>query len=112
MILIIREPATLRQIHQMLRMYGDFIKIVVDTERRILAGGGELHRDCEEILLNDGSLQKNLWGADWMPEQARIEYESLINIRPSQNNRSMLIENSVIRNQVAQIVHRLLGEAA
>lgn len=108
MILIIREPANSRQTDRMLRIYGDYIKIVVDIERRILAGGGDLHRDCEEILLNDGSLQKDLWGADWLPEQRQIEYESLINIRPSQNNRSMWIESPILRNQIASIVYELL----
>jgi hypothetical protein len=51
---------------------GTLIKLAVDVEKAILAGGGELHADCEEILLEDGSQQDNLWGADWYPGECRV----------------------------------------
>lgn len=66
MILIIRQRATPEQIKQMAEIYfGLWIKLAVDINREILAGGGELHYDCEQILLEDGSLQPDIWGADW-----------------------------------------------
>jgi hypothetical protein len=58
------------------------VKIVVDLRRRTLAGGGEMHADCEALLLAEGSEQGDLWGANWYPFEQQIEFESLINIRP------------------------------
>ena len=43
------------------------MKLAVDLERRILAGGGALHADCEAVLLGAGSRQEDVWGADWVP---------------------------------------------
>ena len=63
MILIIRDRATKAQIDEMLEAHGFYIKLAVDIERGILAGGGELHADCEAVLLEDGSRQENIWGA-------------------------------------------------
>ena len=82
----------------------------MDIERGILAGGGELHADCEAVLLQNGGKQVDIWGADWYPLTQEVGYESLINIRPRQNNRSMEIQDPMIRDRVAQIVQRLLGE--
>ena len=109
MIHIIRNRATPEQMHQMLEVLGVYIKLAVDIEREILAGGGELHADCELMLLRDGSAQVNVWGADWYPLRQTVGYESIINIRPSANNRSMEIQDPVLREQVGQIVHSRLG---
>ncbi len=38
-----------------------------------------------------------------------MAYESIINVRPSQNNRSMIIQDSVIRERVTQITWELIG---
>jgi hypothetical protein len=96
MILIIREKATPKQIEQMAQTYvGLMIKLAVDVEKEILSGGGELHADCEQVLLEDGSQQEHIWGADWYPEVRRVGFESLINIRPRQQNRSMEIKDPV-----------------
>ena len=109
MILIIREKATPEQIEQMAETYvGLMIKLAVDVEQEILAGGGELHADCEQILLENGSQQENVWGADWYPEVKRVGFESLINIRPRQQNRSMEIKNPVLREKIEIIVRNLL----
>ena len=110
MIYIIREPATTQQIQAMLQDLGTYIKLAVDIEREILAGGGTLHADCEAVLLEDGSQQVAIWGADWSPISQQVTFESLINIRPRQNNRSMEILDPEIRERVAQITTRLLGE--
>jgi hypothetical protein len=110
MIYIIREHATPQQIQDMLQPLKTYIKLAVDIERKILAGGGTLHADCEAALLEDGSKQANIWGADWNPASQQVIYESLINIRPRQNNRSMEILDPKIREQVARITRRLLGE--
>lgn len=109
MILIIREPATPEQIESMLKTWDVFIKIAVDIERKILAGGGVRHYECEQELLKDGSRQRDIWGADWSPDTQEIVFESIINIRPSQDNRSMVIRSPEIRERVTQITQQLLG---
>lgn len=109
MIEIIRSQATPEQMRQMLKALGLYIKLAVDIERSILAGGGELHADCEQVLLADGSRQSSIWGADWYPFNQTVGYESLINLRPSANNRSMAIQSPAIREQVNQIAQSLLG---
>jgi len=74
----------------LLSEFGAFVKVVVDIERRVLAAGCDLHIDCMQELLDDGSLQRNLWGANVYGD-GRIDFVSLINIRPAEGNRSMEI---------------------
>jgi hypothetical protein len=85
-----------------------YIKTVVDIRQPILAGGGEMHSDCEIVLLDNGSEQQDIWGASWNPISQEIFYESMVNLRPRQN-RSMEILDSMIREHVKQIIYRLLG---
>ncbi|MBI3737980.1 MAG: hypothetical protein HY258_02920 [Chloroflexi bacterium] len=109
MIHIIRNRAAPEQIKDMLQMLQTYIKLAVDVEREILAGGGAMHADCESMLLEDGSQQENIWGADWDPKAQQVTFESLINIRPRQSNTSMEILDPLIRKKVAEITLRLLG---
>jgi hypothetical protein len=67
-----------------------------------------MHADCEAILLEDGSSQKDVRGADWNPSARQVTFESLINIRPRQDNPSMEILDSQRRERVAQVVRQLL----
>lgn len=85
-----------------------YIKTVVDIRRQILAGGGEMHSDCEAVLLDSGSQQEDIWGASWNSISQAIFYESMVNLRPRQN-RAMQILDPLIREQVQQIIYRLLG---
>jgi len=94
----------------MLEEYETMIKIVVDVHRKILAGGGEMHADCESRLLEQGSEQDDLWGANWYPDERRIEYESLINIRPAMGNRSVVIRDESLRQKIEMITRDLLGQ--
>ena len=110
MIHIIRDHAIPEQIRDMLQTLQTYVKLAVDIERGILAGGGAMHADCEAILLDDGSQQEFIWGADWDPAAQQVTFESLINIRPRQNNPSMQILDPEIRNKVAEITIQLLGD--
>ena len=95
------------------RFFIDMVKYVADIERGIIAVGGELHSDAEAMLLEAGSRQADLWGANYYPGFGAaecIEYTSLINIRPSQGNRSMVIEDAEIRARVEALTHRLIGK--
>jgi len=109
MIHLLRQPATPDQIQEMLQQYESMIKIVVDIRRRFLSGGGEMHADCETVLLADGSEQDDLWGANWYPNGQRIEFESLINIRPRLGNRSILIQDDHLRKQIESVTREILG---
>lgn len=93
--------------------FESMVKYVVDIERRLAAVGGELHADAEKLLLEAGSRQSDLWGANYYPGRGPekcIEYTSLINIRPAQGNRSMLIGDPHIRERVREVTFALIGE--
>jgi len=109
MIHILQSKGSSEQVAEMLKEYESMIKIVVDIRRRVLAGGGEMHSDCESALLEDGSEQDDLWGANWYPAEQEIVFESLINIRPRLGNRNIVIQNQEIRRQVESITRDLLG---
>ena len=106
---ILRARATQQQMTDMLQMLGTYVKLAVDIQRGILAGGGAMHADCEAALLEDGSPQAEVWGADWNPTTQQVTFESLINIRPRQNNPALEILDPGIQQQVAQIARELLG---
>jgi hypothetical protein len=92
--------------------FEDMVKYVIDVARGVAALGGELHADEEALLLENGSRQDDLWGANYYPgrgEEGCIEYTSLINIRPSQDNRSMLVEDEGVRARIRAITFELVG---
>lgn len=90
--------------------FPDMVKFVVDVNKKIIAVGGEMHADAEEILLQNGSTQSDLWGGNVYPQKAdeKIEYTSLINIRPADNNRSMEVQDASIKEKMKEIVYSLL----
>lgn len=91
--------------------FGDFVKAVVDVEKEIMAVGGELHADEEALLLEQGSNQKNIWGINLYvekPEDERVEFDSMINIRPSQGNNSRGVESLKIQRKIRDIVSKLI----
>jgi hypothetical protein len=93
--------------------FGDLVKAVVDVATGVMAIDGELHADEEALLLEQGSRQADLWGINIYPELAandRIEFDSIINIRPSQDNRSRGVDDPVIREKIIQIAARLVKE--
>jgi uncharacterized protein DUF5674 len=105
------DPAELARLVHL--QFEDMVKYVVDVERRIAAVGGALHADAEALLLESGSRQADLWGANYYPGRGRdacIEYTSLINIRPGQGNRGMFIVDPEIRDRVRDITFVLIGE--
>jgi hypothetical protein len=111
-IVIIRASVTKADLNEMAKQqFGDMVKAVVDVEQGIMAIGGELHSDEEAMLLEQGSLQRNLWGINIYPERPTsewIEFDSMINVRPSGGNRSRYVERAEIRDAVTVIVNRLV----
>jgi hypothetical protein len=93
--------------------FGELVKAVVDVATGVMAIDGELHADEEALLLERGSRQTDLWGINIYPELAgtdRIEFDSIINIRPSQGNRSRGVDDPIVRERIQQIVTRLVKE--
>lgn len=87
------------------------LKIVVDIKRRVIAVDAEMHADLENLLLDDGSKQEDLWGANLYPERGNtefFEFTSFINIRPATGNRGMEINDPLIRDQVVSITNQLI----
>jgi hypothetical protein len=87
--------------------FGDFVKAVVDVERGHLAIGGDLHADEEAALIDIGSVQGNLWGINLytdLPADQWVEFDSMINVRPSEGNRTREVENPAIREAILAIV--------
>jgi len=90
-------------------LFGNMVKAVVDVDRELLAVAAELHSDLEALLLKNGSKQKNLWGINLYPEMKGddfVEFDSMINMRPSQGNRSRGVENEEIRKKVLAVVKK------
>lgn len=89
--------------------FGDMTKGVVDVGKEIVAIDAELHADLETLLLESGSKQEQLWGINLYPDEAGedfIEFDSLINIRPRQNNRGRGVNDPAIREKIREIVNR------
>ena len=89
--------------------FGNFVKAVVDIDKELLAVDAELHSDLEALLLENGSKQKNLWGINLYPEMKGddfVEFDSMINMRPSQGNRSRSVDSPEIRKKIMDIVSK------
>jgi len=92
--------------------YGEMVKGVVDIEREIIAMGGEYHMDANMVLIENESKQQNIWGFNWYFDKAgdeRIEYVSLINIRPNQGNRAMEVQDAILRDKMRSIILKYLS---
>ncbi len=110
---IIREPIPLKRLAELAEdLFGDMVKAVVDVANGIMVVGGELHADGESLLLGHGSRQSDLWGINLYPDRYGnpdfVEFDSMINIRPSQANRSRGVEDPGLRDSVLEIVMRLV----
>ena len=105
---IIDNKLTISELKQMAAAtFGNMVKAVVDVDRELVAVDAELHSDLEAMLLENGSKQKNIWGINLYPDMYGdefVEFDSLINIRPSQGNRSRGVENEEIRKKIISIV--------
>jgi hypothetical protein len=105
------SPETLRRLVQ--ESFGDMVKFVVDVEQGRIAIGGQLHADAELRMLEEGSRQEALWGANYYPGRGRegcIEFTSLINIRPAQGNPEMEVRDDILRERIRALTYSLIGE--
>jgi hypothetical protein len=107
---VLDAPVTLEDLRRLATdQFGDFVKAVVDVGRSVMAIGGELHADEEATRLEEGARQTDLWGINLYPDRPAaemIEFDSMINIRPSRSNRSREVEDPAVRRQIQAIVER------
>jgi len=90
-------------------MFGEMVKAVVDIDRELVAIDAELHSDLEALLLEDGSKQRSLWGINLYPEMQSdqfIEFDSMINVRPSQGNRSRDVNDPEVRKRIIEVISK------
>jgi Protein of unknown function (DUF5674) len=109
MIHLLTDNVTPAQLVEMLEALTDYVKLAVDIEQGIAAGGGELHADCEAMLLENDCEQENIWGADWVPATREVRYQSFINIRPRQGNPAMELLDPALRARVRTLVSELFA---
>jgi hypothetical protein len=89
--------------------FGDLVKAVIDVDRQLVAIDAELHSDLEALFLEDGSKQSSLWGINFYPDlegEEFIEFDSMINLRPSQGNMTRGVDSKDIRSKIISIVNR------
>lgn len=108
MIVILNSKITPEQLKEVSEDIEGYVKFVVDIEKKILAAGGKMHTDGEKKLLEAGSKQSNLWGGGWDLETNELDYDSMINLRPSQGNPSREVLSAEIREQMTEVVKNLL----
>ena len=103
---------TVSELQEMARkMFGNLVKAVVDVEQGVMIIDADLHSDEEAQLIERGSKQKNLWGINFYPELTGddfVEFDSMVNLRPSQDNRSRGVEDEKIRQKIMKIVDKLV----
>lgn len=106
------NTVSLDEIRQMAPLrFGDMVKGVIDIERGIMLLDADLHSDQEAALLAEGSVQQNLWGINLYPELPEtdwLEFDSMINIRPSFGNRSRGVDDAGTRERISGLVRRLV----
>jgi hypothetical protein len=109
---IIRDNIALDELKTLAKsMFGTLVKAVVDIEEEIMVVGGDLHSDEEAMLLEDGSKQENLWGINIYPdmtEDTRVEFDSMINLRPAFKNLSRGVDDPKIQERIIKIVNKLI----
>lgn len=89
--------------------FGDLVKVVVDVDRELVAIDAELHSDLEALFLENGSKQNSLWGINFYPElegEDFIEFDSMINLRPSQGNMTRGVDSKDIQVKIMNIVNK------
>ena len=100
--------------HMAQNMYGQIVKADVDVAKKIIVVDAEMHADIEAFMLENGSKQEDLWGINLHPDKfdtdGFIEFDSMINIRPRQGNRSRFVEDEKIRQQIIAIVQGVVYE--
>jgi len=107
-----QQSITLEDLRAMAaRTFGDMVKAVVDIDRGLMIVDAEMHADEQAELIEAGSFQENLWGINLypdLPEPDWLEYDSMINLRPSFGNRTRGVDDPDVRERIAALVKELV----
>jgi len=111
--LVVSDKISLNELKEMSeKMFGSIVKVVVDIEKEIMVVDADLHSDEEYLLLDQGSKQQNLWGINLYPdkfeEEGWIEFDSMINLRPSWGNKTRGVDDSSLQEKIKAIVNKLV----
>ena len=104
MIKVITSKASEQTLKEVAEDLEGYIKVVIDIDKKILAAGGKMHADCEQLLIKEGSRQQDLWGGGLDLETDEIDFDSMINIRPTQNNSSREVLDPQIRSNIQKLI--------
>jgi len=112
---LVKQSISIQEIDKMAKQkFGNLVKAVIDIDKKIMVVDAELHADQESLLIQSGSKQANLWGINLYPEKYSsldfIEFDSMINLRPSQNNLGRNIKDKKIQDKIRKIVKKLISE--
>ena len=110
---IITKALDFSELKEMTALFGNMVKAVVDVDKGLLALDAELHSDLEALLLENGSKQEDLWGINLYPElpdNQFVEFDSMINMRPSQGNRSRGVESEEVRSKIIEIIKNIVNK--
>jgi hypothetical protein len=108
MLLLIKDKANNETLKKAGEDLDGYVKFVVDIDRELLTAGGVRHFMGEKLLIEDGSVQSNLWGGGLDLETNEIDFDSMINIRPNDGNSSREVLDKDLRNKIEKIVRKLL----
>jgi hypothetical protein len=109
MIIVLSQKATEKQFKKAREVYKDYIKVVIDIEKNIMAVGGEYHIDCEEVLIKSGSRQENLYGGGYRISTKETEYMALSNYKPALSRLTYEISDPKIRNKLEQLIKKYIA---
>lgn len=112
-VIIIKDSIKLEELESIAqKQFGNLVKAVVDVKQGIMAVGGELHSDEEVFLMEqENSKREQTWGINLYPKKMNddwIEFDSVINLKPSFGNRSRNVDDPVVREKIRKIVEKLI----
>ena len=110
---IVKDKIKIAELQEMAKkMFGSFVKAIVDTEQEIMAVDAPMHSDLFEFLMEkENSQPKDLWGINFYPEKSGddfIEFDSMMNLKPALGNKTRGVENKATRNKIIQITGKLI----
>ena len=108
MIIVLDRKITSTEFEQAREVYNDYIKTVVDVERNVMAVGGEFHIDCEDILIEQGSMLENLYGGGYRISTKEVEYMAMSNLKPSLNKTTYEVTDPEVREKIYSMTKEFL----
>lgn len=108
MLILVKSKADEKTLKSVAEDLDGYVKVVVDIEKEIITAGGDMHADGEKVLLDAGSEQKNLWGGGIDLQTGEVDFDSMINVRPGEENASREVLSIEVRKKMEKIIRALL----